>query len=229
MLAQLLCPLALAALPLLETETARRLANPWAGWVTGSWVTLQIENTLTGGMTSKQSLVEAGSATYTLRDETEWEDGSSDKQVVMSLARFGYPHSLPEGQVVATETVTVEGRAFECEVWRARFTEDGQTWDSIAWVSPELDQPLRIRSKAKMSVELEVKKLEDFITVARRKFRCVRYEGHITAEGKRSPVTQWRSSEIPGGVAKSVTTFNLPQGKVTHTTQVTAFRGTRIK
>ena len=212
-----------------ESAPARRLANPWASWVKGSWVEFDIQNSLTGGMTSRQSLEAVDDTTYTLRDETSWEGGSADKQVHTSLARFGYPHALKDGQKVATETLTIAGREIECEVWRARFTEDGETWDTVAWVSSDHGHPLRIKTKSKLSLDLEVTVLEDYVTISRRKFRCMRYEGTILADGKRTPVTQWRSDEIPGGLAKSVTTISMPQGKVTHTLTVSEFRGTKQK
>jgi len=229
MLARLLCPLALLALPVLETGPARRLASPWAGWVSGSWVTLAIDNSLTGAMTNRQSLVSVDEATCTLREQLEWPGGRDEQQVVVSLARSGYPHALEDAQQVATETLTVDGRELECQVWRARFTDDGQDWDVIAWVAPEIDQPLRIRTRSRVSFDLEVTRLEDYVTIARRKFRCLRYEGHVSAEGRRSAVTQWRSSEIPGALVKSVTVSDLPEGQVTHTVQVEQFRGTRLK
>ena len=227
MLTSLVATALFALLPVCDDAPPRRLANPWAGWVTGSWVSLEIDNTLAGKMTTRQSLVAVDDERYTLDERTEYEGGENEQTLRVSLARFGYPHALPSAQQVATETLRIGGREFDCAVWRARFEEDGQTWDSVAWVSPEVPHPLRIKIKAGMSLELEVASLADYVTIARRKFECVRYDGFISENGKRSPVTQWRSSEIPGGLAKSVSRVSTPAGKATHSITVKAFRGTK--
>jgi hypothetical protein len=87
--------------------------------------------------------------------------------------------------------------------------------------------PLRLMQKGDgLTLELEVAKREDWIRVAKRKFRTVRYEGSTKHEGRKDPVTQWRTFDIPGGVAKTVSTVHTPEGPLQHTNTVVEFRGT---
>jgi hypothetical protein len=242
MLVSLLTPLVLAALapapsgepmdpPAVQSEEAppRRLASPWAGWVAGSWASFEVEDGLTGDLTTQQSLVAVDDERVTLREQTRVADATQERTLVISLARMGHPHALESAQQVATESVTVEGRVLECAVWRARFEEDGQTWDVLAWVAPEVEHPLRIKLRGGVGLELELVALEDFVVVSRRKFACVRYEGFVSGEGRPSPVVQWRSSAVPGALVRSVTTLSTPEGPRTHTLRLTAFRGTKLK
>lgn len=242
MLVSLLTPLVLATLaptpserpvdpPVIRNDEAppRRHASPWAGWVTGSWASFEVEDGVTGALTTRQSLVAVDDEHVTLREETRVAEATQERTLVMSLARMGHPHALESAQQVATETVTVEGRELECAVWRARFEEHGQMWDVLAWVAPEVEHPLRIKLRGGVSLELELVALEDFVVLSRRKFACVRYEGFVAGEGQPSPVVQWRSSEVPGALVRSVTTLSTPEGPRTHTLRLTAFRGTKLK
>jgi hypothetical protein len=211
------------------TAPAGVRVNPWAAWVNGSWVVYDIESTASEPRTVKQSLVAVDAESYTLESETSWPGGSSAEEQVLSLATMGYPHALADAQRVASEPFTVAGKTFDCEVWRARYTDRGEAWDAIAWISPELEHPLKIRLKGPATVELEVDRLEDYLTVARRKFRCVRYAGAVISEGQRAPLAQWRSSEIPGGLVRSETMRDTPEGRIAQTTHVREFRGERAK
>jgi hypothetical protein len=227
--ARWLVPALLAGLTLGGAAPAGVRANPWAAWVQGSWVVFDLESTAGEPRTLKQALVAVGAESYTLDTETSWPGGSSAEEQVLSLATMGYPHALADAQVVASETLAIGGKTFACEVWRARYTDHGEPWDAIAWVSPEFEHPLKIRLKGPATVELEVDRLEDYLTVARRKFRCVRYAGAVTSDGQRSPLAQWRSAEIPGGLVRSESMRDTPEGRIVQTSHVREFRGERAK
>lgn len=229
MLPRWLAPVLLAGLALGGAAPAGVRANPWATWVNGSWVVFDLQTTASEPRTIKQSLVAVGPESYTLASETSWPGGSSAEEQVLSLATMGYPHALAGAQKVASETLVLAGKSFECEVWRARYTDAGEPWDAIAWISPEVEHPLKIRLKGSATVELEVDRLEDYLTVARRKFRCLRYAGAVTSEGQRAPLAQWRSAEIPGGLVRSETMRDTPNGRIVQTSHVREFRGERAR
>ena len=235
MLARWLAPALLAGLSLAEAAAPVGMpggarANPWAAWVSGSWVVFDVESTAAEPLTIKQSLALVDDESYTLQSETTWAGGSTSEKEILSLATMGYPHALAGAQKVASEPFTVAGKTFDCEVWRARYTEkNGESWDAIAWISPEVEHPLKIRLKGPVALELEVDRLEDYLTVARRKFRCVRYAGAVVSDGQRSPLTQWRSAEIPGGLVRSESLRDTPNGRVVQTSHVREFRGERAK
>ena len=237
MLARWLAPALLAGLSLAEAAPVGMpggmpggpRANPWAAWVSGSWVVFDVASTAAEPRTIKQSLVAVDDESYTLQSETTAEGGSTSEKQVLSLATMGYPHALADAQMVASEQFTVAGKTFDCEVWRARYTENGETWDAIAWISPAVEHPLKIRLKGSATLELEVDRLEDYLTVARRKFRCVRYAGAVISDGQRSPLAQWRSAEIPGGLVRSESLRDTPNGRVVQTSHVREFRGERAK
>jgi hypothetical protein len=212
-----------------ETVPPGSRASPWAAWVTGSWVVFEVENTLGERLTSRQSLVAVDAETYTLRAESTRGEERSTSESVVSLAALGYPHALPGAQAVARETLAIEGRAFDCTVWRARYTEGREQWDAVAWVADGADHPLRIRLKGPAELELEVVALEDYVTIARRKFRCLRYAGQVTADGRRSALEQWRSSDVPGGIVRLVTTSEIQGVRVVQTSELREFRGERLR
>jgi hypothetical protein len=212
-----------------EALPAASRANPWAAWVTGSWVLFDVENTLGERSTSKHSLVAVGETTYTLRTESTRGEKVLANQSVVSLAALGYPHALPSGQALARETLTIEGRQFECQVWRARYAEGGEQWDAIAWVADGTDHPLRIKLKGPVELELEVVALEDYVTIARRKFRCMHYAGQITSDGRRTALEQWRSSDVPGALVRLVTSSEIQGVRVVQTSELREFRGERLR
>ena len=203
-------------------------ASAWASWTIGSWVVYDIDNSTPARVSVKQALLAVDEDSFRTRDETTLETGSSKAESQISLASFGYPHAHPKAQLVATEVVSVQGKAYECQVWRARYSEEGTQWDAIAWVSPEVEQPLRIRVQGKHELALDVDKLEDFVSIGQRKFRCVRYAGSVTSDAGRSTIAQWRSAALPGALVRSVTTSEKDGKKSVFTMQVREFRGTKL-
>ncbi len=203
-------------------------ASSWASWTKGSWVLCDVDNSVSGSMTIKQTLLAIENETYRTRDETHWEGGSTTTDAQIHWASFGYPHALPDAKRVATELVTVQGKEYECDVYRAHYSEEGVDWDVISWIHPKLDQPLKIRIKGKLEISLDVTRTEDFVPLGQRKFRCVRYAGTVMSNGTRSTIDQWRSSAVPGALVRSVTTTEKQGTKIVHTMQVREFRGTRL-
>ncbi len=212
-----------------DTQTAaERLADhPWAAWTDGSWVKFEVKQ-LDSTVTATESLVSLGTDSYRLLGTSVWDGGEAENRFDHGYALLGYPQAQPGAQRVAEETVTVDGKSFVCDVWKARWKEDRQPYEAVAWVAAGYSHPLRVRQKGEgLSIDLEVAKLEDWIRIAGRKYRCVRYEGSTTYQGRSSRTQQWRTSEIPGGVARTVNRVTTPQGVVDHVSEVVEFRGTQ--
>ena len=209
-----------------EAAAARRAQHPWAGWVDGSWVKSEVSNSVSGPMTTTQKLVALGPETYRTHLESTWEQGESERISDHGYGLFGYAHTAPGAVKVGKETLEVAGRELECAVWKVRWTEGGDTFESHAWVAEGIDHPVRLSQKGgPVSLQLEVDDFEDWVTIGRRKLRCLRYAGWTTYKGDRSKVAQWRSSDIPGGHARTVTQVRTPQGIVEHENRVVEFRG----
>ena len=211
-----------------DTGAARRAAHPWAGWVDGSWVKFEVNSSATGRITSTEKLVSLGRDTYRLSSSTVWEDGQTKRTSDHGYGLLGYAHTAPDGAKVGMETLELAGVKVECEVWKARWTEDGRDFQSNAWVAVDIDYPVRIGQKGgELTLQLELAELEDWITIDRRKIRCARYEGWTLFQGRRSRVTQWRSVDIPGGHARTVSLVKTAEGTVEHENRVVEFRGER--
>ena len=225
----LLLAAALVLLPGSEgSALERRAAHPWAGWVDGSWVRSEITSSAGGQMTTTQKLVSLGEDTYRLGTETTWQGGRTEQTEEHGYGLLGYPHTAPDGTLVGKQTLEIAGQQLECEVWKVRWTEGGATFQANAWVAPDLDHPVRVEQQGgELSFELTVDDLEEWITIDRRKIRCVRYTGWTAYQGRRSAVTQWRSADIPGGHARTVTVVQTPEGKVQQENTVVEFRGER--
>jgi len=211
-----------------EDTGARRDAHPWAGWVDGSWVKSEVSNSATGSMKTTQKLVSLGPDTYRMSTETVWADGKTERKSEHGYGLLGYAHTAPEGTKVGKETLELEGVPVECEVWKVRWTENGEPFQSIAWVAADVDHPVRVAQKGgELQLQLELVDREDWITIDRRKIRCARYAGWTMHQGRRSKVTQWRSTDIPGGHARTLTRVSTPEGTVEHENRVVEFRGER--
>jgi hypothetical protein len=211
-----------------DSETERLRAHPWAAWTDGSWVKSEIENPISGKMTTTESLVSVGTDAYRLKGK--WDGSETETSFDHGYGLLGYPHLQRGAQRVGEETLTIQGVSFDCQVWKARWNENGKPFEAVAWVAEGQRHPLRVKQKGNnLTIHLEITKLEDWIVAARRKFRCARYEGTSSYDGRTSPVTQWRTFDIPGGVAKTVSRVATPEGTVDHTNTVVEFRGTPRK
>jgi hypothetical protein len=211
-----------------DADVDRRDAHPWAGWVDGSWVRSEVRSPSAGTMTTTQKLVSRGADAYRLTTETTWQDGKSERTTDHGYGLLGYAHTAPDGTLVGKETLELEGTPVECEVWKVRWTEEGEPYQSIAWVAADVEHPVRVAQKGgELQLQLELVDREDWITIDRRKIRCARYQGWTLFQGRRSKVTQWRSLAIPGGHARTLTQVSTPEGVVEHENRVVEFRGER--
>ncbi len=231
LLAPLVCVLALTAAGKASGDAAPApgpKASAWASWTIGSWVAYDIDTSAPERISVKQSLLAVDEDGFRTRDETTRAGATSKVESQVSLASFGYPHAHPKAQKVATEVVNVQGKPYECQVWRARYSEEGVQWDAIAWVSDGIEQPLRIRVQGKHDLSLDVDKLEDYVPIGQRKFRSIRYTGTVSSTAGRSSIQQWRSAAVPGALVRSVTTSEKDGQKSVFTMQVREFRGTKL-
>jgi hypothetical protein len=229
MLATLILNVGLALVAAGEVEP-NAMVSPWAGWTKGSWVAFDASDSLGGTAKLRLTMIAASDSTYTCRSLVEGPDGPVERDSVASLASLGYPHAHPDGQRIGEATLIVGGKSYDCDVWRARYLEEGSECEVTAWIAGEVEQPLRIRIKGRMSFDLDVDKVEDFVKVGQRKFKSVRYVGSSTFEGKRATVTQWRSAAVPGALVRSQVVAPPEKGQpgVVHTLELREFRGTRL-
>jgi hypothetical protein len=207
-----------------DAATERLGQHPWAAWVDGSWTRYETADTLGSRVASRESLLSLGPRTYRVLLETELLETGAELERAYAL--LGYPRSMPEADEAGSEAIEVGGTPIACTVWSARWRENGAAFEVRAWLAPGSDQPLRVsEARPDGTLELSATELDDWILIARRKFRCTRYEGWALLGGERIRVEEWRSSEIPGGLARRIARRTTPQGPVVQTTQVVEFRG----
>ena len=124
----------LLALPLLalaggsSSLADRQLKHPWGRWQVGAWV--QTESTSPsfegGTLVEREQLTGRSDSTYELTGALLSESGDVESTFEHSWALGGHAYALDSGRLIGNETITVEGRERECEVWEARWQNNGQ-------------------------------------------------------------------------------------------------------
>lgn len=206
----------------------RQLAHPWGRWQVGAWVQTESTNTshVGGALVEREQLTGRTEATYELTSALLAESGDVESTFDNSWALGGHAYALGSGQQIGTETLTVEGRAHECEVWEARWQNNGQPVVERTWVSDAFDFPVRsVTRGAGIQLDVAIARKSDFVLVKGRKLPCVRLEGRGQVGGSRVELVLWMSPHIPGGAVRRETRLASPEGPRLLVKQVTEYHG----
>jgi len=206
----------------------RRLDHPWGRWHAGAWVRTESTSTSHAGsvLVERDQLIGTGSETYELESVLEVEGGDVTTELNSSWAMGGHAYALGDAQLVGTESLTIEGRQHECEVWEGRWTQGGQTFAERTWVSADLSYPVRAVTRGG-GIELDVSmtRTREFTMVKDRKLECMRLEGRGSVRGAPVSVTLWMSAHVPGGLVRRETRTKGASGEQVMIKQVTEFHG----
>ncbi len=228
-------PIAIATLVLLlagsDVISARdpgRL-HPWGRWLPGSWVQMEVRGGAEGGdiLVERNQLVRVGEQGYVLQSTLKVEGSDLTKEHERRWALGGWAHLSPQARQSGEDTLKFNGKAYACQIWETEWREAGKAHRERAWISAEIEVPLRAEvTEADSTVVLVLAALDEHVEVAGRKQRCFRYEGTGKTGGKAVQTGQWLSPDVPGGVVMVRSLFGTGEDQVSVERRVTSFRGT---
>jgi len=204
-----------------QTESNKQPAqiqDPWAKWGSGAFRKTKTTTQITGETSvfySTETLIRVGEEKYTISADDKEKDSAP------------YPTTLPTllpAKKVNQETVTIDGKTFQCDVWERKETSPGPFSRAIGksqyevdikeWVFPEQDFPLKTtkdefwktdrQSVKKRSSELITEKLSESVEISGRKINCTKFvETILFFEKENSPPISvrgnvWASRAVPG-------------------------------
>lgn len=198
---------------LLSQELLEPAKHPWMAWKPGAAARYTVVLELGAAR-------QVGSVSYTLADAGL--RGCALKVVATQLDKTitsEQTESLPARD--GNEAVSVDGKSFECGIWKARGLRGGFACDTRLWLRPDGGAPLRMTSKVdgQEDLSLVAVALEDLVKAAGRELRCVRMEGRDALKGH--VVQAWFSADVPGGLVKMVTTAKVKGQALSSTLELT--------
>ncbi|MBI2901328.1 MAG: hypothetical protein HYY17_14180 [Planctomycetes bacterium] len=181
----------LAAAPPQDFDKSK---HPWTKWKEGSYAKLKMS-------TEMGEMKQEGSITYTLTKLTD-----KDFTVSTAVEAAGNTHDDAETEEFPTkageETLTVDGKKFECVIWKSKGTRGGSESETKVWVPKGKDFALKITTTGGQEVSFTAVKLGEKVKVMEKEFDCVRLEGTIGQGGSDMKATIWTHPSIPGGMMK---------------------------
>jgi len=203
----------LAFLSACAAAPPRTNPHPWLKWGVGGFVRYRIiqkqpEMRDLKGEMSKQFLgVTDGK--YSIRFKSSF-GGRSVEEIQLNSLGAQYVPADPNAQVLREEVLKVNGKEYSCTVWGAKIRQNQGEFNATMWICDEVDLPLKIvlkptkRSSVLTQTELVAVDTNATLRVAGRTLSCVKLEGTIGRPPNLGKVTQWRSAEVPGGLARVV-------------------------
>lgn len=207
-----------AALGAQDEKPFNRDHHPWLRWKART--TVKLVMTLGKDKTDMiQTLKESSDSGYT----AEWETSAFGTTAIFT-EKEGTPKR--DGQ----ETLTLDGRKVECTIWKATAERHEQEAESRYWIDGQ-GRLLKVEKTVDMNkgtTTLHAVKSGEKITIKGREYHCLKLEGTCRAPtGGEGKLTQWFTTEIPGGVAKATVTYAGGAGPATLSLAVVGFEAAR--
>lgn len=172
--------------------------HPWAKWKVGTNITLKITTTIDG-----VDEVDERIQTLTQVTETKVTTSIQKKNPRSAVDKIGstneqelldYPPCDPGLKKEGAETLTVDGKNYECTIFRSKRFEQ----ETKLWVVEGVAFPLKwVHSKGSTLMTMTADKIDDPIAIGDASVKCVRYKGKTTEGKTSSSSVTWMSPEVP--------------------------------
>lgn len=169
--------------------------HPWTKWKPGAYATYKIAGDFGGQKFEgemKQALKEKSGTEYTTT-QTQSIMGQENESTEVE--------QMPVAS--GTETLTVDGKSFDCTIWKSKSKKDGTESESKVWVPKGGNTPLKIVTGGEDSAEFVAEKVGVKVKGGDGKeYTCVVLTGKIKSQGGDLDATFHFSPDVPGGIVK---------------------------
>ncbi len=174
--------------------------HPWAKWKTGAWAKYNLvrqvaDDRTTGTMTT--TLTKVTGEGYTTNAKYMFGGETFDEEKFETIP-------VKDGE----ETLTVEGKKYECAIWKSTSKKGEKKTEYRVWATKSGDRPLKLVGQGDARLEVAAIKLSESVEVSGKKYDCIRLEGKVTRPGHDGKLTWWMAEGIPGGLVKGEEEFS---------------------
>ena len=186
--------LLLAIVAAVPQEKLDRSKHPWAKWKIGAYTKYKIvqqagENKAEGTGTS--TLTKVTDDEYVTTTKYDFGEQKIEEEETETIP-------VKDGE----ETLTVEGKKYECTIWKSTSTKGEKKTEYRVWATKKDARLLKVVGKGGSDLDITAAAMSESVEVAGKKYDCVRLEGSVKEEGRDGKAVFWMTEGIPGGLVK---------------------------